>query len=94
MEWLERFEALQENQHYVAHIVVFGIQVMGDLLECDPNHKEKTIYLEDFELHNIYDEGFVEVKDKGVEVEDKDHAHEDVDLFLDERVGHSRRLEF
>lgn len=44
-EWLGRFEVLQENQHYGEHVAMFGIQEVGNMLECDPNHKEEMLYL-------------------------------------------------
>ena len=35
---------MQDNQHYIAHAVVFGVQTKGENLKPKPNH-EQEIYI-------------------------------------------------
>lgn len=47
-EWTRRFVALQQNLHYAARAAIYGIRVLGNLLECNPksdNDMEYSLHL-------------------------------------------------
>ena len=37
---------MQANEHYASHVVVFGLQVLGESLELNPHHDQEMHGLE------------------------------------------------
>lgn len=52
LEGLNQFQAMWANWHYVTHAAVFGLYVLGDNLESNPNHEQEMQELE-FYIYSI-----------------------------------------
>lgn len=47
-EWLVRYQAMRANQRYAARAAFFGLRVLGESLEPNPNHDEEMQALENY----------------------------------------------
>ena len=47
-EWLARYQAMRANQRYAARAAFFGLRVLGESLEPNPNHDKEMQALENY----------------------------------------------